>query len=93
MQKLLNTYYSLGLTDKIAVLLAASLLSLAVAGLSFLEYQDKQMVEEVKRGELALLCYFKNGKRTVEPSLILGRDGGQWVFVNGRAKSCEIKKK
>lgn len=49
-------------------------------------------VRAAQAGEAALVCVMKDGARVIEPSRIVGRIEGTWLFDNGQARNCEIKK-
>ena len=46
----------------------------------------------VQRGEVKLVCTFKDGERVIEPEMVTGLIDGVWVFSNGYARNCEIIK-
>ncbi len=49
-------------------------------------------VRAVQAGEAALVCVMRDGERVIEPSRIVGRVDGVWLFDNGQARNCEIIK-
>lgn len=53
---------------------------------------ERAQLAALKTGAATLVCVFSDGERVVEPSRIVGRDDNGWVFTNGSAKSCKLKK-
>lgn len=75
--------------NRLALFLAGVAVAVAVSSIN---YALDAELRSVQRGELALVCSFKNGKRTIEPSRVISYTDGAWVFDNGYARNCEIIK-
>lgn len=69
----------------IATILAASFILYAKN-----EAIQTTQLERVQSGEDILRCDFKDGTRDVEPSKIVGRQDGRWIFTNGSAENCIV---
>lgn len=54
---------------------------------------NRQMVESVKTGQVALWCEFTDGARQVEASKVVDYldERSAWIFTNGSASNCEIR--
>lgn len=57
---------------------------------SFLELTEERQLKSIKKGESDLHCLFPDGARKVDKALVVGWEGGEWKFDNGRASSCWV---
>lgn len=51
-------------------------------------YASTSNLKQVKSGELTLIC----NDRIVQPDMILDEIDGTWIFTNGHARNCEVRK-
>lgn len=72
--------------------LVAILAVLGAAGVVFAHFEDKSLLSGVQNGKYELICGFKDGERVVPGDRVKDRFSGVWVFDNGQASNCMVKK-
>ena len=73
------------------VLLALGLV--IAAGFVAVNYGFSADLRAVQSGELTLVCFMKDGERTIEPNKVTGLMDGVWLFENnGHARNCKVIK-
>lgn len=51
-------------------------------------YASTSHLNAVKSGKLTLIC----NDRIVQPNMVLDEIDGTWIFTNGQARNCEVRK-
>lgn len=59
----------------------------------YLTQKSNDLEADVKAGSKELHCSFYSGKKKVEPTKIVSKEGNTWVFTNGYSSHCTVKDK
>lgn len=62
------------------------------AGFVAVNYGFSADLRAVQSGEAKLVCFMKDGERTIEPIRVVGQVDGVWLFDNGHARNCKVVK-
>ena len=61
-----------------------------VVAITAINYIFDANLRAVQRGELTLVCTFKDGERSIDPARVTGFIDDTWIFDNGYAKNCKV---
>ena len=74
---------------RVLIVLAVGL----VVALFAADYALKAELRDVQSGALTLSCVIGDESRTIKPQQVVGLMDGVWLFDNGHARNCDVKKK
>ena len=75
--------------NRLGQVLVGVAMAVAITAINYIFDAD---LRAVQRGELTLVCTFKDGERAIDPARVTGYIDDTWIFDNGYAKNCKVIK-
>lgn len=63
-----------------------------ISSAAWLNHSLNSELYAVQSGELTLRCVINDESRTIAPNQVVGLQDGVWLFDNGHAKNCSVKR-